>query len=116
MGGYFMPENADGSSSEDALRVSINIPNEPKVIETVYEEDIEDGVQEPVFRGSMTPQRNSVWNSFKNLLVKSADASEAQSLMPISKPAIPDSFLPQEQPTPRPDMSLMAQRKRARNR
>lgn len=116
MGGYFMPENADGSSSEDAMKVAINIPNEPKVIETVYEEDIEDGVQEPVFRGSMTPQRNSVWDSFKNLLVKSANASEAQSLMPISKPAIPDSFLPQEQPTPRPDMSLMAQRKRARNR
>ncbi len=114
MGGYFMTENADGSASEDALTVAINIPNEPKVIETVYEEDIEDGVQEPVFRGSMTPQRNSVWESFKNLLVKSANASETQSAIP--KPAIPDSFLPQEQPTPRPDMSLMAQRKRARNR
>lgn len=130
MGGYFMPENADGSSSEDAMKVAINIPNEPQIIDTVYEEDIEDGVQEPVFRGSMTPQRNSAWGSFKNLLLKSAGASEVQSPTPISKPAIPDSFLPQEQPTPRPtiseriteqptprpDMSLLAQRKRARNR
>lgn len=114
MGGYFMPENADGSSSEDAMKIAINIPNEPKIIETPYEEDIEDGVQEPVFRGSMTPQRETVWSSFKNLLIKSADASELSSASPTSRPTISERIT--EQPTSRPDMSLMAQRKRARNR
>jgi len=114
MGGYFMPENADGSSSEDAMKIAINIPNEPKIIETPYEEDIEDGVQEPVFRGSMTPQRETVWGSFKNLLIKSADASELSSASPTPRPTISERIT--EQPTSRPDMSLLAQRKRARNR
>ncbi len=114
MGGYFMPENADGSSSEDAMKISINIPNEPKIIETSYEEDIEDGVQEPVFRGSMTPQRETVWSSFKNLLINSADASELSSASPTPRPTISERIT--EEPTSRPDMSLLAQRKRARNR
>lgn len=130
MGGYIMPENRDGTSNSDSMRVSINIPLEPKVEETVYETEIPENAKEFVLRGPMTPQRNTVWNSFKNLLIKSAGASEVQSPTPISKPNIPDSFLPQveptsrptiseritEQPTPRPDMSLLAQRKRARNR
>ncbi len=114
MGGYFMTENADGSSSEDAMKVAINIPNEPKIIETPYEEDIEDGVVEPVFRGSMTPQRETVWGSFKNLLIKSANASETTSASPTPRPSISERIT--EQPTSRPDMSLLAQRKRARNR
>ncbi len=130
MGGYFMPENKDGTSRSDAMKVSINVPLEPKVEETVYETEIPENAKEFVLRGPMTPQRSTVWSSFKNLLIKSAGASEVQSPTPISKPNIPDSFLPQveptsrptiseritEQPTPRPDMSLLAQRKRARNR
>tara|TARA_R100001460_G_scaffold56465_2_gene96085 strand:- start:18403 stop:19311 length:909 start_codon:yes stop_codon:yes gene_type:complete len=130
MGGYFMPENKDGTSRSDAMKVSINVPLEPKVEETVYETEIPENAKEFVLRGPMTPQRSTVWGSFKNLLVKSAGASEVQSATPISKPDIPDSFLPQveptskptiseritEQPTSRPDMSLLAQRKRARNR
>ena len=130
MGGYFMPENKDGTSRSDAMKVFINVPLEPKIEETVYETEIPENAKEFVLRGPMTPQRNTVWNSFKNLLIKSAGASEIQNPTPISKPDIPDSFLPQveptsrptiseritEQPTPRPDMSLLAQRKRARNR
>jgi len=130
MGGYFMPENKDGTSRSDAMKVSINVPLEPKVEETVYETEIPENAKEFVLRGPMTPQRSTVWGSFKNLLVKSAGASEVQSATPISKPDIPDSFLPQveptskptiseritEQPISRPDMSLLAQRKRARNR
>ena len=114
MGGYFMPENRDGTSRSDAMKVSINIPLEPKVEETVYETEIPENAKEFVLRGPMTPQRNTVWNSFKNLLIKSAGATEIQSPSPMPRPTISERIT--EQPTPRPDMSLLAQRKRARNR
>ena len=114
MGGYFMPENKDGTSNSDTMRVSINIPLEPKIEETVYETEIPENAKEFVLRGPMTPQRNTVWNSFKNLLIKSAGATEIQSPSPIPRPTISERIT--EQPTPRPDMSLLAQRKRARNR
>jgi len=114
MGGYIMPENKDGTSNSDSMRVSINIPLEPKIEETVYETEIPENAKEFVLRGPMTPQRNTVWNSFKNLLIKSAGASEAQSPTPMPRPTISERIT--EQPTPRPDMSLLAQRKRARNR
>lgn len=114
MGGYIMPENKDGTSNSDTMRVSINIPLEPKVEETVYETEIPENAKEFVLRGPMTPQRSTVWNSFKNLLIKSAGATEIQSPSPMPRPTISERIT--EQPTPRPDMSLLAQRKRARNR
>ena len=114
MGGYIMPENKDGTSNSDTMRVSINIPLEPKVEETVYETEIPENAKEFVLRGPMTPQRNTVWNSFKNLLIKSSGATEIQSPSPMPRPTISERIT--EQPTPRPDMSLLAQRKRARNR
>lgn len=114
MGGYIMPENKDGTSNLDTMRVSINIPLEPKVEETVYETEIPENAKEFVLRGPMTPQRNTVWNSFKNLLIKSSGATEIQSPSPMPRPTISERIT--EQPTPRPDMSLLAQRKRARNR
>ena len=114
MGGYFMPENKDGTSRSDAMKVFINVPLEPKIEETVYETEIPENAKEFVLRGPMTPQRNTVWNSFKNLLIKSAGATEIQSPSPMPRPTISERIT--EQPTPRPDMSLLAQRKRARNR
>ena len=114
MGGYFMPENKDGTSRSDAMKVFINVPLEPKIEETVYETEIPENAKEFVLRGPMTPQRNTVWNSFKNLLIKSAGATEIQSPSPMPRPTISERIT--EHPTPRPDMSLLAQRKRARNR
>jgi hypothetical protein len=76
MGGYFMPENADGSSKENALRVNIKIPQEPKVVNIDYDDDIPEGAKEFVFRGAMTNKRKSIWDKFTSLFISPAEAAE----------------------------------------
>ena len=99
MGGYFMPENADGSSKENALRVSIKIPQEPKVVNIDYDDDIPEGAEEFVFRGPMTNKRKSIWDKFTSMFITPAEAAEAPA--PQAQPAgVP-------MPTPRPTIAEM---------
>ena len=72
MGGYFMPENPDRTSSADALMVDIKIPKEPQVTESEYDVEPPEGAQNFVFRGPMTKKR---WNIFSGL-ISPAGASE----------------------------------------
>lgn len=94
MGGYFMPENADGSSKENALRINIKIPQEPKVVNIDYDDDIPEGAKEFVFRGAMTNRRMSIWEKFTNLFVSPAEATEARPEpsvgVPTPRPTIAD--------------------------
>ncbi len=94
MGGYFMPENADGSSKENALRVKIKIPQEPKVVNIDYDDDIPEGAQEFVFRGPMTNKRKSIWDKFTSMLISPAEATEARPEpsvgVPTPRPTIAD--------------------------
>lgn len=62
--GKLMPENPDGSSREDAMRVRIEIPNEPDIIDTEYDDDIPEGAKDFVFAGPMTNKRFSLWKTF----------------------------------------------------
>lgn len=64
LGGKLMPENPDGSSREDAMRVRIEIPNEPDTIDTEYDDDIPEGAKDFVFAGPMTNKRFSLWKTF----------------------------------------------------
>lgn len=64
MGYKLMPENPDGSSRDDALRIRIAIPNEPQIQDALFEEEPEPDASEHVFRGPMTPQRYSLWKTF----------------------------------------------------
>ena len=59
MGGYMMPENTDGSSTDDAMRIRIRIPKEPEVIETEFDDDPQ--AEQFVFTGAMTTKRKSLF-------------------------------------------------------
>tara|TARA_R110002126_G_scaffold259913_1_gene402879 strand:+ start:691 stop:1542 length:852 start_codon:yes stop_codon:yes gene_type:complete len=76
LGGILMPENADGSSKEEAMRVRINIPEMPKVIDVDFDDEPDPDADEFVFRGAMTNKRKSLWMKFTDLLVSSAEAAE----------------------------------------
>ena len=76
MGGYFTPENADGYSKENALRVNIKIPQEPKVVNIDYDDDIPEGAEEFVFRGPMTNKRKSIWDMFTSMFITPAEAAQ----------------------------------------
>lgn len=74
MGGYFMPENPDRSSREDALKVRIAIPKEPLVIDVDYDDPIPEEAEEMVLRGPMTNKRKSLFDSFMNMIISPAEA------------------------------------------
>lgn len=74
LGGILMPENPDGSSKEEAMRVRINIPQEPSVIDVDFDDEPDEGVEEFVFRGPMTNKRKVIWGKFTDLLSSSAKA------------------------------------------
>lgn len=76
IGGMIMPENADGSSQDDALRVRIRIPNEPSVIDVDYDDDPPEGAREMVLRGPMTNKRKSIWDSFTSMFISEANAAD----------------------------------------
>ena len=64
MGGYIMPEGANNTAADDALRVRIAIPNEPEVIATDYDNDIPENATSFVFEGPMTTKRKSIFDAF----------------------------------------------------
>lgn len=67
-GGKLMPENPDGSSREDALRIKIKIPRDQLVVETDYDDDIPKDATSFVFEGGMTNKRKQLWESqFKDV-------------------------------------------------
>jgi len=96
MGGYFMPENEDGSSKDDALSIRIRIPNEPSLIDVDYDDDVPEGAEEMVLRGPMTNNRKSLWDSFTNMFVSEAKAAGLD--IPVS--------MPTPKPKPGVDMPL----------
>lgn len=89
MGSYYMPENADGTSKDDALRVAINISNEPTVIDIDFDDDPPAEASNFVFRGGMTNKRKELWDSFTSMFVSEAKADEPTSIpLPKSKPSM----------------------------
>jgi hypothetical protein len=80
IGGMIMPENADGSSNDDALKIRIRIPNEPSTIDVDYDDDPPEGAEDMVLRGPMTNKRKSIWDSFTSML-----GEAATQLNPISQ-------------------------------
>ena len=64
MGGYIMPEGANNTAADDAMRVRIVIPNEPEVIATDYDNDIPENATSFVFQGPMTTKRKSIFDAF----------------------------------------------------
>jgi len=76
IGGILMPENFDGISREDALRVRIKIPNEQNVIDMDFDNDIEPDAETFVFEGPMTNKRKTLWDSFTSMLVTPAEAKQ----------------------------------------
>ena len=79
LGGILMPENPDGSSKEDAMRVRINLPQEPNVIDVDFDDEPDEDAGDFVFRGPMTNRRKKIWDNFTGML---RDAAE--QLNPIS--------------------------------
>ena len=106
MGGYFMPENEDRSSADDALRVNIKIPREPQLIATDYDND---PISEQfVFRGNMTSKRAGLFSSFMNIVFPQAEAATLENAdVPTPKPR-PERTV--EAPKPRPTVADMQSR------
>jgi len=61
MGGKLMPENPDGSSREDALRVKIKLSKDQKVVNTDFDDDINPNATTFVFEGGMTNKRKQIF-------------------------------------------------------
>lgn len=61
MGGKIMPENPDGSSREDALRVKIKLSKEQKLVNTDFDDDINPNATTFVFEGGMTNKRKQIF-------------------------------------------------------
>lgn len=61
MGGKIMPENLDGTSREDALRVKIKLSKEQKVVNTDFDDDINPNATTFVFEGGMTNKRKQIF-------------------------------------------------------
>ena len=76
IGGMIMPENADGSSRDDAFKIRIRIPNEPSTIDVDYDDDPPEGAQDMVLRGPMTNKRKNIWDSFTSMFISEANAGE----------------------------------------
>ena len=62
-GGLLMPENSDGSSREDAMRIKIKLSKEQKVVETDYDDDIPENATSFLLKGPMTNKRKQLWES-----------------------------------------------------
>ncbi len=76
LGGNLMPENPDGSSREDALKVRIRIPNEQQLIDIDFDNDIEPDAETFVFEGPMTNKRKTLWDNFSSMFVSPAEAKQ----------------------------------------
>ena len=76
IGGMLMPENPDGSSQEDALKVRIRIPNEPALIDVDYDDEPPEGAEEMVLRGPMTNKRKELWDTFTSMFISDANAGQ----------------------------------------
>lgn len=61
VGGKLMPENPDGSSREDALRVKIKLSKEQKLVNTDFDDDINPNATTFVFEGGMTNKRKQIF-------------------------------------------------------
>lgn len=61
MGGKLMPENPDGSSREDALRIKIKLSKEQRVVNTDFDDDINPNATTFVFEGGMTNKRKQIF-------------------------------------------------------
>ena len=68
LGGILMPENPDGSSKEEAMRVRITLPSEPNVIDVDFDDEPDEDAGDFVFRGPMTNRRKAIWDTFTSLL------------------------------------------------
>jgi len=66
IGAGLMPENLDGTSREDAMRIRIEIPDEPDTIDTDFDDEIPEGAKNISFRGPMTNKRKKAWDQFSN--------------------------------------------------
>jgi len=76
IGGILMPENPDGSSREDAMKVRIRIPNEPQVVDMDFDNDIEPTASTFVFEGPMTNKRKKLWDTFTSMFITPAEAGQ----------------------------------------
>jgi hypothetical protein len=83
LGGQLMPENPDGSSREDALKVRIRIPDEPQVVDMDFDNDIEPTASTFVFEGPMTNKRKKLWDTFTSMFVTPAEAGQLDRLVPL---------------------------------
>lgn len=70
VGQMLMPENPDGSSDDDALRVRITIPEQTEVIPTDYDNDPQSDTF--VFRGAMTTKRKQMFDNFMSGVMSNA--------------------------------------------
>lgn len=61
IGGKLMPENPDGTSREDALRVKIKLSRDKKVVNTDFDDDINPNATSFVFEGGMTNKRKQIF-------------------------------------------------------
>jgi hypothetical protein len=83
LGGDLMPENPDGSSREDALKVRIRIPNEQQLIDIDFDNDIEPDAETFVFEGPMTNKRKTLWDNFSSMFVSEAKAGQVDDFVPL---------------------------------
>jgi hypothetical protein len=83
LGGQLMPENPDGTSREDALKVRIRIPDEPQVVDMDFDNDIEPTASTFVFEGPMTNKRKKLWDTFTSMFVTPAEAGQLDRLVPL---------------------------------
>lgn len=79
-GELFMPEG-----DENNLVASIEIPEEPAVTASNFDQDYSDG-RTAVFRGPMTTKRKSIFDSFVGLFVGEAQAGEDSVPVPAPRP------------------------------
>lgn len=79
LGGDLMPENPDGTSREDALKVRIRIPDEPQVVDMDFDNDIEPTASTFVFEGPMTNKRKKLWDTFTSMFITPAEAQTRPS-------------------------------------
>jgi len=81
-GELFMPEG-----DEDNLVASIEIPQEPAVTASNFDQDYSDD-RMAVFRGPMTTKRKSIFDSFVGLFVGEAQAEENNIPVPAPRPVL----------------------------
>ena len=96
-GEFFMPQG-----SEDNLVARLEIPEEPIVVATDYDNEFDEGTT-PVFRGPMTTKRKAIFDSFVNIFVGEAQAAEvSDEPVPMPRPEKPEPQV--ASPAARPSM------------